>query len=79
MHGRRSSEGSEVGNVGTVIVLLLGVLALRAMAAHPSGPPVSGSFGEALRRWGADVVDGARTLSRLDAARRSGLDRPPWS
>ena len=64
--------------MGTLIFLLLCVVVLRALASRPSGPPPSGSVGDLMRIWAADVVAGARTLARLDAARRARLDPPPW-
>ncbi|WP_324277958.1 hypothetical protein [Blastococcus brunescens] len=64
--------------MGTLIVLLLCVLVLRALAAHRPDRSASGSVLVVVRGWMTDVVDGARTLARLDAARRRGLDRPPW-
>ncbi|WP_142025352.1 hypothetical protein [Blastococcus colisei] len=64
--------------MGTVVFLLLCVVVLRALASTPSGPPTSGSVRDVLRGWGLDVVDGVRTLARLDAVRRGRLDRPPW-
>lgn len=67
-----------VGRMGTVIFIVLCVVVLRALASTPSGPPEPGSWRDVLRVWGADVVDGARTLCRLGAARRARLERPPW-
>jgi hypothetical protein len=64
--------------MGTLIVVLLCVLVFRAMAAPGSSGPAPGSAGAVVQAWATDVVDGARALARLDAARRRGLDRPPW-
>jgi hypothetical protein len=67
--------------VTTLLLLLLVLLVLQALGAPPatrrSRGPVT-SWGMLGRRLVGDVVNGARTLSRLDAARRDRLGRP-WS
>lgn len=52
--------------MGTLIVLLLCVLVVRALATHRAGRPASGSALAVVQGWATEVVDGARTLARLD-------------
>jgi len=66
--------------VTTILFLLLVLLVLQSLGRPTAGPPRgrAASWSEIAHRLAADVLAGARTLSRLDAARRDRLGRP-WS